>query len=69
MRDKTEAAVRAVGIAQKIADSREGASDVKSKRGIDLVTATDVTCEDAIRRELLHDPDCAVIGEERGGSP
>jgi myo-inositol-1(or 4)-monophosphatase len=70
MRDKTEAAIRAVSIAQSIADSREGANDVKSKRGIDLVTATDVACEDAIRRELLRAfPDYTVIGEERGGCP
>jgi fructose-1,6-bisphosphatase/inositol monophosphatase family enzyme len=52
-----------------MADSRDGADQVTSKGGIDLVTATDVACEDAIRAELTGAfPAYPVIGEERGGS-
>jgi len=70
MRPETEAAIRAAGIAQRLADAREGADQVTSKGGIDLVTATDLACEDAIRAELTCAfPAYAVIGEERGGSP
>ena len=70
MRLETEAAIRAAKIAQQIADSRHGAGDITSKGGIDLVTATDVACEDAIRDELQRAfPDYPVIGEERGGTP
>src|SRR5262249_7398947 len=70
MRPETEAAIRAAGIAQRLADSRGGADQVTSKEGIDLVTATDLACEDAIRAELTCAfPAYPVIGEERGGSP
>ena len=70
MRSETEAALRAASIAQRIADSRIGADQVQSKGGIDLATATDVACEDAIRSELLRAfPEYPVIGEERGGTP
>jgi myo-inositol-1(or 4)-monophosphatase len=70
MRLETECAIRAVRIAQEIADSRRGSDRVSSKGGIDLVTDTDIACEDAIRAELLRSfPSYAVIGEERGGTP
>lgn len=70
MRHETEAAIRAARIAQEIADSRSGAEEITSKGGIDLVTASDVACEDRIREELLRAfPDYPVIGEERGGQP
>jgi myo-inositol-1(or 4)-monophosphatase len=70
MRPEIEAALAAAQIAQRITDSREGADDITPKAGIDLVTATDVSCEDAIRAELLRRfPDYPVIGEERGGKP
>jgi hypothetical protein len=52
MRTETEAAIRAVRTAQQIADSRDGVGAITSKGGIDLVTAADVACEDAIRVEL-----------------
>jgi len=69
MRPETRTAIRAVGIACEIADSRRGADQITSKGGIDLVTATDVACEDAIRAELARDfPEHAIVGEERGGS-
>jgi myo-inositol-1(or 4)-monophosphatase len=68
MRAETEAAIAAAQIAQRIADSREGADIITSKGGIDLVTATDVACEDAIRAELLRRfPEYPIVGEERGG--
>lgn len=70
LRPETEVAIRASGIAQKIADSRSGADGISSKGGIDLVTNTDIACEDAIRSELLRAfPDWPVIGEEREGTP
>src|SRR5438034_8992292 len=70
MRAETQAAIRAAQTAQRIADSRDGADRVTSKGGIDLVTAADVACEDAIRTELSGAfPEHPVIGEERGGAP
>jgi fructose-1,6-bisphosphatase/inositol monophosphatase family enzyme/catechol 2,3-dioxygenase-like lactoylglutathione lyase family enzyme len=70
MRPETEVALRAAASARRIADSRRGADEIHSKGGIDLVTASDVACEDAIRAELARDfPEHAVVGEERGGAP
>lgn len=70
LRPETGAAVDAVSRAIRLADSREGANEVNSKGGIDIVTATDVLCEDAIRAELeSRFPGCAIVGEERGGTP
>lgn len=70
MRAETQAAIRAAGVAQRLADSRDGAERVTSKGGIDLVTMADVKCEDAIRVELGRAfPDYPIVGEERGGSP
>jgi myo-inositol-1(or 4)-monophosphatase len=70
MRRETETAIQAARLAQELADSRAGADQITSKGGIDLVTATDIACEDKIREELLRAfPDYPVIGEERGGEP
>jgi len=70
LRRETEVAIRAAVGAQKLADSRAGAEAITSKGGIDLVTATDVACEDGIREDLLGAfPEYPVIGEERGGDP
>jgi myo-inositol-1(or 4)-monophosphatase len=70
LRSETQGAIRAARIAQQITDSRTGADRLTSKAGIDLVTGTDLACEDAIRSELLRSfPEYAVIGEERGGTP
>src|SRR5262252_6762513 len=70
VRAETASAIRAVDIARSIVDGRVGAERVTSKGGIDLVTGTDIACEDAIREELLRAyPEYPVIGEERGGSP
>lgn len=68
MRAETEVAIRAVSTAIQRADAREGADNVDSKGGIDIVTATDVICEDAIRAELTDAfADYPIVGEERGG--
>ena len=70
MRHETEIAINAVQKAIALADSREGADDVSSKGGIDLVTRTDLMCEDIIREELTQAfPDYEIVGEERGGEP
>jgi myo-inositol-1(or 4)-monophosphatase len=70
VRTETKAAIRAARLAQRIADSRAGADDVRSKGGIDIVTRADIACEDAIRAELGGAfPAYAVVGEERGGEP
>jgi fructose-1,6-bisphosphatase/inositol monophosphatase family enzyme len=70
MRAETDAAINAARLARRIADSRAGADAVQFKQGIDIVTAADVACEDAIREELARSfPDHPVVGEERGGEP
>ena len=58
-----EAAERALGVVR----GRVGASDVTSKGGRDIVTATDVAVEDLVRGVLGESSDRPVIGEERGG--
>jgi myo-inositol-1(or 4)-monophosphatase len=69
VRRETATAIRAAACAQRIADAREGAGEIRSKGGIDLVTAADVACEDAIRGELARDfPEQVIVGEERGGA-
>lgn len=70
IREETQVAIRAASIAQKIADSRAGADRITSKGGIDLVTDSDLACEDAVRSELAGaSPAYPVVGEERAGSP
>lgn len=70
IREETQLAIRAVSIAQAIADSRAGADRVTSKGGIDLVTDTDLACEDAVRSELGRAASAyPVVGEERAGTP
>ena len=69
VRPETEAALAAVLEAMRIIDSREGAADITSKGGIDLVTAADIRSEDCIRECLGKAfPSYPIIGEERGGS-
>jgi myo-inositol-1(or 4)-monophosphatase len=68
MRDETRAALAAVDTALKLMQRRAGADRITSKGGRDLVTATDIAVEDAIRARLLADfPEWTVVGEERGG--
>jgi len=70
VRHETEVARRVAAEAVKLADAREGADEVTSKGGIDLVTDTDIMIEDLVRRELSAAfPDYPIVGEERGGTP
>jgi myo-inositol-1(or 4)-monophosphatase len=55
-------------LAIALADARQGADDIQSKQGIDIVTAADLAVEDLIRTKLEEAfPDHQVVGEERGG--
>jgi myo-inositol-1(or 4)-monophosphatase len=65
---ETATAVAAVELGLGIARGGAGAADITSKGGRDLVTATDVVVEDAIR-EHLSGVGHPVVGEERGGQP
>ena len=68
MRAETRAALAAVDTALKLMRQRTGADLITSKGGRDLVTATDVAVEDAVRASLLETyPEWTVVGEERGG--
>src|SRR5688500_1353535 len=68
MRAETRAALAAVNTALKLMRRRAGADQITSKGGRDLVTATDVAVEDAVRASLLAEyPEWTVVGEERGG--
>lgn len=68
MRAETRAALAAVDTALKLMRRRAGADRITSKGGRDLVTATDVAVEDAVRASLLGSyPEWTVVGEERGG--
>ena len=68
MRDETRAALSAVDTALNLIRRRTGADKITSKGGRDLVTATDVAVEDAVRASLLDAyPEWTVVGEERGG--
>jgi myo-inositol-1(or 4)-monophosphatase len=68
MRAETEAALEAVTLGLALARRRAGADRVASKGGRDVVTATDVAVEDAVRAALRERfPEWPVVGEERGG--
>ena len=68
MRAETRAALAAADAGLKLMMRRAGAEQITSKGGRDLVTATDVAVEDAVRASLLAVfPDWTVVGEERGG--
>ena len=67
LRAETRQAIDAVSRALAIAAVRAGAHDVTVKSGRDLVTATDVAVEDAVRDLLAGDRGLPVVGEERGG--
>ena len=68
-RPETEVAVRAVQVGLQLALGRAGAADIRSKGGRDLVTATDVAVEEAVRAVLGRAFNFPVVGEERGGVP
>jgi len=62
-----EAAILAVTAGLNVARRREGADTIALKSGVDVVTAADVSAEDAMRGVLRkHCPEIAIVGEERG---
>src|SRR5438034_11005337 len=66
-RRETVVGIGAVERALELARRGVGSKDIASKGTRDLVTATDVAVEDAVR-DILHDAlGVPVIGEERGG--
>ncbi len=65
-RAETEIALSAVATGLQIATRREGADAITFKGERDVVTATDVAVEDAVRAALARSG-VPVIGEERGG--
>jgi myo-inositol-1(or 4)-monophosphatase len=67
-RRETLVAIGAVTDALKQARQRQGADERTMKGARDIVTATDVAIEDAIRAGLGDALHATVIGEERGGS-
>jgi myo-inositol-1(or 4)-monophosphatase len=67
LRPATVLAVEAVKVGLRLAMEREGAGDISSKGGRDLVTATDVAVEDAVRAVLAGALGYPVVGEEAGG--
>lgn len=66
LRPETSIALSSVRAGLRIALERDGAEDVRFKGERDVVTATDVAVEDAVRRSLAR-TGLPVIGEERGG--
>src|SRR5260370_24270752 len=62
-------AIGAVERALELARRRVGAADITAKEGRDLVTATDVAVEDAVRTMVGGAVGSLVVGEERGGEP
>jgi myo-inositol-1(or 4)-monophosphatase len=66
-RRETVEAVRVVREALALAASQSGAADVTYKSGRDVVTATDIAVEDAVRERIREAFGMSVIGEERGG--
>jgi len=68
-RPETQAAVSAAEAGLRLAFSRAGAGDIRSKGGRDLVTATDIAVEDTVRDVLGRAFGFPVVGEERGGQP
>lgn len=66
-RPETRRAVKIVSGALELAGRGVGAADTVSLVGRELVTATDLAVEDAIRSLLTTDLGLPVIGEERGG--
>ena len=66
-RPVTRVAIDAVERALELARRRVGAADIIGKGGRDLVTATDVAVEDAVRAIVRDAVGSLVVGEERGG--
>ena len=66
-RPETLVAIDAVERALELTRRRVGAADTRAKGGRDLVTATDIAVEDAVRAIVSHAVGSLVVGEERGG--
>jgi myo-inositol-1(or 4)-monophosphatase len=66
-RPETLVAIDAVERALELARSRVGAEDITSKDARDVMTATDLAVEDAVRGIVRDALGVSVIGEERGG--
>src|SRR5439155_901097 len=66
-RPETLVAIDAVERALELARHRVGAADITAKDERDLVTATDVAVEDAVRGIVRDALSFRVVGEERGG--
>lgn len=66
-RPETLVAVDAVQYALTIARGGVSTKDIAAKGERDLVTATDVAVEDAVRKLVTEALGAWVIGEERGG--
>ncbi len=66
-RPETLVAVDAVRQALALARRRVGAEAITSKGGRDVVTATDVAVEDAVRDLMSGALGFPVVGEEGGG--
>src|SRR3984893_15643564 len=66
-RRETVVAMGAVERALELARGGVGAKDITSKGARDVVTATDVAVEDAVRGLLSDALGFSVTGEERGG--
>jgi myo-inositol-1(or 4)-monophosphatase len=66
-RPETVVGIEAVQRALGLTGSGVGATDVAAKGVRDVVTATDVAVEDAVRAVVLDTLGLLVVGEERGG--
>ena len=66
-RPETLVAIDAVERALELARRRVGAEDITSKGARDVMTATDLAVEDAVRAIVRDALGFSVVGEERGG--
>jgi myo-inositol-1(or 4)-monophosphatase len=66
-RHEARVAIDAVERALELARRGVGAADITAKGGRDLMTATDLAFEDAVRTILSDTVGSFVVGEERGG--
>jgi myo-inositol-1(or 4)-monophosphatase len=67
LRPETGIALKAVELGLTLARGRLGAAELRSKGGRDLVTATDISVERAVRAVLAEAFDFPIMGEELGG--
>lgn len=68
-RPETDAAINAASSALGLVRGRAGADDVSLKAARDVVTATDIAVEEAVRASLAEALGHPVVGEEAGGEP